>query len=143
MDECTCEGSKKMIVFLNAEFEMIFLMGLNESYSQFRAQILLIDPLPLINKVFSLIIQEERQRSIGSSPSIERITLMANTKNRFSFERSKKKNTQPICSNCGCRGHIADKCYKLHGYPPGHRLANNNSVHQQGRIILSKAKVRR
>lgn len=37
IDECTCEGLKKMIDFLNVEFVMIFLMGLNESYSQIRA----------------------------------------------------------------------------------------------------------
>ena len=72
-----------MIEFLNAEFVMTLLMGLNESYSQIRAQILLIDHLPSINKVFSFIIQEERQRSIGFTPSIEGITLMSNTEKRF------------------------------------------------------------
>ena len=46
---------------------MQFLMGLNESYNQIRGQILLIDPLPSINKVYSLLIQDESQRSIGHS----------------------------------------------------------------------------
>lgn len=46
-----------MLEFLNAEFAMIFLMGLNEQFSQIRAQVLLNDPLPTINKFFSLIIQ--------------------------------------------------------------------------------------
>jgi hypothetical protein len=43
-------------------------MGLNESFYHIRGQILLIDPLHSINKVFSLIIQKESQRqiSIGS-----------------------------------------------------------------------------
>lgn len=39
-------------------------MGLNDSYSSIRGQILLSDPLSPINKVFSLIIQEEKQREI-------------------------------------------------------------------------------
>ena len=120
-----------MIEFLNAEFVMTFLMGLNESYAQIRAQILLIDPLPPINKVFSLIIQEERQRSIETTAPIETITLMANAKKRFTPDRSKKKDNRPVCTNCGYKGHIVDKCYKLHDYPPGHRLANTNLVHQQ------------
>ena len=47
---------------IDFEFVIIFLMGLNESYSHIRAQILLIDHLPPINKVFSLIIQAERQK---------------------------------------------------------------------------------
>ncbi|KAJ1413267.1 hypothetical protein SESBI_19813 [Sesbania bispinosa] len=26
---------------------------------------------------------------------------------------------RPLCSHCGILGHTIDKCYKLHGYPPG------------------------
>jgi hypothetical protein len=48
-----------------------FLMGLNETFSHIRGQILLIDPLPPINKVFSMILQEERQRQIVSSADIQ------------------------------------------------------------------------
>lgn len=47
------------------ESVMKFLMGLNDSFSQVRTQILLMDPLP-INKVYSLLIQEEVQRNGGS-----------------------------------------------------------------------------
>lgn len=39
---------------------MSFLMGLNESFSQVRAQLLLMDHIPPINKVFTLISQEEK-----------------------------------------------------------------------------------
>lgn len=45
---------------------MTFLMGLNDSYAQVRGQILFTETLPPINNVFSLIIQEEKQRKIGS-----------------------------------------------------------------------------
>jgi hypothetical protein len=44
-----------------------FLMGLNESFSHIRGQILLMDPLPAINKVFSMVVQEEHQREITST----------------------------------------------------------------------------
>lgn len=40
-------------------------MGLNESYATLQAQILLMDPLPDITKVFPLIIQEEHQCSLS------------------------------------------------------------------------------
>lgn len=52
--------------YYRQKYIMTFLMGLNDSYAQVRGQILLMEPLPRINKVFSLIIQEERQRKIGS-----------------------------------------------------------------------------
>lgn len=51
--KCTCGGAK------DAEHTMSFLMGLNESFSQIRGQILLMDPIPSLNKIFSLIIQED------------------------------------------------------------------------------------
>uniref|UniRef100_A0A2N9FPS4 Retrotransposon Copia-like N-terminal domain-containing protein n=1 Tax=Fagus sylvatica TaxID=28930 RepID=A0A2N9FPS4_FAGSY len=44
---------------------MQFLMGLNDSFVNVRAQILMMEPLPAMNKVFSLVVQEERQRGIG------------------------------------------------------------------------------
>lgn len=40
-----------------------FLMGLNESFSAARGQILMMNPLPSIAQAFSLIKQEERQRT--------------------------------------------------------------------------------
>lgn len=49
-------------------------MGLNESYTNVRTQILLMNPLPTINKVFSLVIQEERQRTAGTLPSVDSVT---------------------------------------------------------------------
>ena len=54
-------------------------MQLDESYSQIRGQILLIDPLPSINKVYSWLIQDESQRSIGHSTGayVESIALAA------------------------------------------------------------------
>lgn len=52
-------------------------MGLNDSYSNVQGQILLIEPLPSINKAFSLVVQEEGQRDIASfsSQSVENNVL--------------------------------------------------------------------
>lgn len=44
---------------------MNFLMGLNESFYTNRGQILLMDPLPSINHVFSLVAQEEKQKVLS------------------------------------------------------------------------------
>lgn len=45
-------------------------MGLNESYIGIRTQILMIDPLPNVSKVFNLVIQEEIQCMIGADSSL-------------------------------------------------------------------------
>ena len=55
-----------------------FFMGLNDSYSQIRAQILMMDPIPPVVKTFDLVVQEERQRNIEPRilPPLEPINLL-------------------------------------------------------------------
>ncbi|XP_039007857.1 uncharacterized protein LOC120135700 [Hibiscus syriacus] len=88
-----------------------FLMGLNESYAEIKGQILLMDHLPLIAKVFSLLLQEANQRRVSKTVFVVK-TIYGNCKNR------------PQCSHYNALGHTKDKCYKLHGYPPGYTSKN-------------------
>ena len=96
---------------------MQFLMGFNDSYFQIKRLILLTNPLPSVNKVYSLLIQEERQRSVGHGNfvHIESTTLAVKGSNpnfnsnfpRFSsnFGVSRGKNskgkTDPFVLNVG------------------------------------------
>ena len=109
------------------EHVMQFMMGLNESYAETRGQILMIDPLPPISKMFNLVVQEERKRSIGSrSPSLvdslsfntlssaSLLPTLATTVMPFSF--GKLRRERPLCSHCGIARHIVNQCYKLHCY---------------------------
>ncbi|XP_075653151.1 uncharacterized protein LOC142623593 [Castanea sativa] len=64
---CQCSINEKLTQYQLQDSMTPFLMGLNKSYSQIQGQILLIDPLISINKVYSLLIQNESQRSIGHS----------------------------------------------------------------------------
>ncbi|XP_022880549.1 uncharacterized protein LOC111397802 [Olea europaea var. sylvestris] len=90
---------------------MQFLMGLDDSYTAVRSQILLMDPIPSLNHIFALVSQEEKQS------------------NNF-----RQRKDRPICSYCGLTGHKRDECHKLNRYPPGHRLSKrfleNASAHQ-------------
>jgi hypothetical protein len=52
-------------------------MGFNESYAVVRGHILLIEPLPSVKRAYELVLQEERQRSITISPTIEGVALAA------------------------------------------------------------------
>ncbi|KAF8389291.1 hypothetical protein HHK36_025984 [Tetracentron sinense] len=75
---CTCGTVKEVLQFQQSQKTMKFLMGLNEAYTAVRGQILLMDPLPTVNKAHSLIIQDERQRAVskGSAP-VSDITAFA------------------------------------------------------------------
>ena len=106
---------------------MVFLMGLNDIYATIRGQILLNDPLPPIGKVFSLILQEEKQRVVGAANSTSASNQVAFTIKtapvKSSGDTARLKSTKkdrPLYAHCGLLGHTEDRCYKLHGYPPGH-----------------------
>ncbi|TXG66151.1 hypothetical protein EZV62_007426 [Acer yangbiense] len=39
----------------------------------------------------------------------------------------RNRHEKPVCSHCGIVGHVVDKCYKLHGFPPGFKFRNHVS----------------
>ena len=109
---------------------MSFLMGLNDTYSAVRGQILLMDPIPPLSKVFSLLLQDERQRKVGAGKKFQVDTAavlaaLGNKNNARNF--NKNMAGRPQCTHCGAIGHVVDKCYKLHGYPPGYKFKNKAS----------------
>jgi hypothetical protein len=56
-----CGSLKFVHTFFDQQYVFQFLMRLNKSFSHIKGQILLMDPLPPINKVFSLVVQEKSQ----------------------------------------------------------------------------------
>jgi hypothetical protein len=125
-------------------------MGLNDSFFTIRAQILLIDALPFVNKVFSLIIQEERQREItvsslshDTSSALMTRTLMPNpaassmpnphecvafmtkTTPGPMFTKQNYMKDCSIYSYCGVARYTIEKCYKVHSYPLGFKFTRN------------------
>jgi len=61
----TVHGAKQ-----NQQKLMQFLMGLNDSYSAIRGQILLMNPLPSVRQAYSSISQEEKQCLLSSTHTI-------------------------------------------------------------------------
>ncbi|KAK0579903.1 hypothetical protein LWI29_033294 [Acer saccharum] len=52
---------------------------------------------------------------------------------------SRGRNDRPSCKRCGVLGHTMDKCYKLHGYPPGYKFKSRNPNGNQGKPIANQA----
>lgn len=114
--KCECDGVKK---YFQAEHVMNLLMGLNETFAQTRAQILLMDPLPPVNRVFSLLAQEENQRTVYRLGQPQSLAFNAAVTQKGQNTQFKNKKERPFCTHCKNQGHTIEKCYKLHGYPPG------------------------
>ncbi|KAL6320794.1 hypothetical protein AAG906_008794 [Vitis piasezkii] len=127
---CNCGGMRVYMEDQQRESVMQFLLGLNESFAPIRAQILLMEPTPPLNKVFSLVVQEERQRSLTTSnspaftaPVSSRFQAASRASSPTNASRSRKD--RPLCTHCNILGHTVDRCYKIHGYPPGFRNRPN------------------
>lgn len=140
--QCSCGGVLRLCSYFETEFVLSFLMGLNDSLNNTRSQILLLDPLPSIHRVFAMMVQEEHQRSLNSLASapgnmLTLATRFENPNARFDPSNQAKKSSfmpgnqfkrkdRPMCSHCGLLGHTIDQCFKIHGYPPGYKPRPRN-----------------
>ena len=62
---CTCGNVKVVASILSNNQLMQFLMGLNESFDGIPSQILLLDSLPSVNKVYSMELRIEKQQEVS------------------------------------------------------------------------------
>ncbi|XP_052489315.1 retrovirus-related Pol polyprotein from transposon RE1 isoform X4 [Gossypium raimondii] len=122
---CSCSPSCYCGVFVTLQkyhdndYVIRFLKGLHDRFAAIRSQIMLIDPLPPINKVFSLVIQQERHLPTGSSQLFVSNTLRHHTSSKKPQAKSSIDSRQ--CTFCGKSRHTVDTCYEKHGYPPGYK----------------------
>lgn len=112
--KCTCNLGSILEKKREEEKVHLFLMGLDENlYGTVRSNILAQDPLPNMNKVYSILIQEERVKTITRGKE-ERGDIMALVTRTRPDGRNK---SSVVCSHCNRTGHASDTCFALHGYP--------------------------
>jgi hypothetical protein len=101
---CVCGAVPNFDEVYATEHLMDFLQGINDSYASVRSQILLMDPLPSVPKAYSLLLQEERQRSISDSRSvpIDQSAMAVQQSNSSKGDGSKQNY---YCSICKIDGH--------------------------------------
>ena len=149
---------------------MQFFVGLHEDYRNVRGNILMIKPLPSLDQVYQIVLQEEKQRALSSTVSIcnnfvafhshvygdyfknsqfqqrpcsqgtSKFNPTPNTSyqqsNPGSYKMGQKnlvdKNYQEkrtyFCDYCRIPGHSTQRCFKLHGYPPRHKLYRGRKI---------------
>ncbi|XP_075475807.1 uncharacterized protein LOC142512623 [Primulina tabacum] len=107
---------------------MQFLMGLNDSYAAIRGQILLMQPLPDTRRVYSLILQQEKQVEVSlncGNMNHHAMIVGQNSKTTQAHQEQKQK-AQLHCSYCNRDNHSIEKCFYLHGFPVGHKFHGKN-----------------
>ncbi|MCI09746.1 flavonol sulfotransferase-like protein, partial [Trifolium medium] len=102
---------------------------------------MLMDPLPNIAKVYSLLVQQERQTVV---PIDESKLLAINGHNHYAGRGQSNRGRgyrgggrsnggrgkgNKLCTHCGQTNHVVDNCWKKYGYPPHmQHLQNNRAV---------------
>ncbi|CAN1327032.1 hypothetical protein LINPERPRIM_LOCUS34030 [Linum perenne] len=125
------------------DFVIRFLKGLNDSFSAARGGVMLMEPLPSVNRAYSMMLQQEHQQSsaILPAPHTENMAFLARSGGHFAARPSvafKNKGKRPQCSYCGFIGHTAEVCYKKNGYPPGYKPRPRLPAQSQAHCAATK-----
>lgn len=117
------QSSPEITAFLKAlnklrEAQHLFqlLNGLDEEFSSIKSLILMRTTLPSVETVCGILQQEEAQRKILKPHKEEA---------KVSAMYSKEGNAGALCTACGSRGHPAEKCWRVIGYPKWHPQHKN------------------
>lgn len=117
---------KKLLDYFQTKHVMVYLMGLNDSFSQ-RTNLLIMELEPSIQRAFSLVAQEVEQRLTSNPTPMNTVSATAllvkgnsstNSNSRSSGHTFKRKE-RLLCTHCGAQGHTIERCFKLHGFPRG------------------------
>lgn len=132
-DQCLCDVNMKLELQSEKAKVFKFLMGLNETFEVVRGQLILADPTPTMDRSYSMVLQEEKQKQTKNfvvSPMYD-VTALAvganNKRQKQNFYCTRCKRTGHSTENCKtcdfCKmgGHTMDTCYKIHGYPESYK----------------------
>ncbi|KAK2417773.1 hypothetical protein QL285_040035 [Trifolium repens] len=144
---CTCGAVTDLRKFREQDKVLKFLKGLNEQFCHVRSQIMMIEPLPTLEKTFSLVLGQERQLTLTNSmaSTSENQTLASQVQsnngggrgilqnsnrgrggNNNGNGRGQNQGVTRVCTHCGRTNHTVEKCFVKHGYPPGFQNRSKN-----------------
>ncbi|CAM8925954.1 unnamed protein product [Rhodiola kirilowii] len=157
-DECTrCQDNAKE----NHENKVMkFLMGLNESLSQIRTHILALEELPQLKVVYDRVSNHEAEKNLTKLVNVDASAMFINQQQaprqnsntqlrnqqqvsegfsvpQRSYDGGNPKGRQrPYCTYYQQAGHTTNTCYKLNGYPQGHKLFKPKSNNRYANSVL-------
>ena len=142
--KCECDINGKLNQYFQDQKLIQFLMGLNETYTQVRGNILMINPSPTLSQVYSLLVQEERQRQVRNNglSQGEGASFNASATGFTQFGGQRKpegRRSQLFCNHCKRNGHTVERCYKIHGYPNANKPGGKPKPHRGAHSAWTEA----
>ena len=106
--KCSCEAMRSARSNHQLMHIIRFLTGLNEQFAVVKSQILLMDPSPNMNKIFSMVIQHERQIQLPIINDESQALINAADSKRFGARPSTSKHGARVCTFCGKTNHTVE-----------------------------------
>ena len=134
--QCECNDSLLWEKLQQCSRVTKFLMGLNEVYEQTKSHILMLKPIPSIEKVYNMVAHDERQRLVRhvinsdsvvfqAPDSSQLLQFMESLEYAAAYNVYKPKSNRHVCTHCGKQGHEVQKCYRIIGFPPGYKTTGS------------------
>lgn len=143
-EKCTCDVTGRVQKIQQEQRVLQFLMKFNDNFSTVRGNILMMTPLLNVTQAYRLVAQEESHKEVYQQANHNEIMAFVADKRRFfdnqsgskfqpnlsSFQSSntfqknqsgftrKPANTYD-CTHCKMNGHSIERCFRIHGFPPG------------------------
>ena len=117
--KCTCKWAADLNKERQDERVHQFLMGLDDDlYGTVRSNIIAQDPLPPLNRVYALVVQEECHKNMmkGRDTRTEEVVFAVHGSSS-TYNGTKARSDKSVCSICGRIGHEVTSCFKVIGYP--------------------------
>ncbi|XP_056695256.1 uncharacterized protein [Spinacia oleracea] len=130
---CSCQFLKKVAEFEEEDKMMKFLLGLNGGFDSTITNVLAMDPMPNLNRVFSITQQIEKQKEVSNAVVEHNILNSSAMAAQFykgnqvqkndgnhgkkDWKELKKEKLNRFCTHCKGKGHTAEQCFKIIGYP--------------------------
>jgi predicted RNA-binding Zn-ribbon protein involved in translation (DUF1610 family) len=151
ISSCHCEARKEELSYRETQKTIKFLMGLTDSFEAMCGQILAMDPLPKVNKAYSLVLRHEQQRDVstGKSKAPPEASVFAAketskgggnykcTKCNKTNHRTENCRAHLKCAHCGWSGHTIDYCRKLKGIQSDREINNQKSTTSRGNFTTA------
>ncbi|WCJ23129.1 Retrovirus-related Pol polyprotein from transposon RE2 [Euphorbia peplus] len=118
---CVCDMKSQVAKIQEEDMQHHFLIGLDSSlYGTVRSNLLSLDTLPGIDRVYARVIQEERlirgETSFSKDDRDQAMAFKVHSDARGGrFQPT--DNSNKFCHNCNRDGHDVSSCFELLGYP--------------------------
>ncbi|XP_061354586.1 uncharacterized protein LOC133299161 [Gastrolobium bilobum] len=144
INPCSCGAMAQMRTIRDGDHAIRFLKGLNDQYANVRSQIMLLDPLPTVNRIFAFIAQHERQLNLDAN-ILENSFEQSHVRDGGSFNTWRGRsniskgrgNDNRLCSHCGKINHTTDTCFLKHGFPPEYKTRNPHAANNVSQACVT------